>query len=368
MAGRFSFSGIPPAAPPILGSPQFPWTDFQSHLNRDQFYSPFVSTSNHFIWTLRLALKMAESGKVGYISLIDPMKLDREAVYHAQPYHRSLCKKFCFTRGAHFYHGLHEFMIWAKISRSAVITTIEVKTLLDLAKRDNAIGAVLRLDMLAAARSAYAKTTLPALKRQGIKLTSETITAIAKVCSVLHLDGSHIEALGSVVSDMIQGLGLQLEHKPPEEWAKAATVFAEAIAARSVGAISLKDHQNMRWAFLNACVWATGHFNSRQKPDKMAIMLRRAIKIGLDSPAEILTKELDAAKLSILAHAKREQRVLQGFASRALLAEPDEVEDEIMADADEGHVQAECNSEDEDYLEAGYHSDNDDSDGSVYEL
>lgn len=62
----------------------------------------------------------------------------------------------------------------------------------------------------------------------------------------------------------------------------------------------------------------------------MQVMLGRAKKIGLDSPADILASELDAAKLSIVAYENKQQILLRDSASRALLAEPDEFEDQIV--------------------------------------
>lgn len=73
-----------------------------------------------------------------------------------------------------------------------------------------------------------------------------------------------------------------------------------------------------------------GDFNARQKPKQMQLMLGRAKKIGLESPAGILTSELDASKLSVIAYEKKQQILLRGSASRALLAEPDEFENQIV--------------------------------------
>ena len=62
----------------------------------------------------------------------------------------------------------------------------------------------------------------------------------------------------------------------------------------------------------------------------MSAMLHRARKIGVDSPIDILTAELDAVRLSVLALDKKQQALLRGSGSRALLAEPDEFEDQII--------------------------------------
>ncbi len=228
--------------------------------------------------------------------------------------------------------------------------------ILHLARHDQAVGSVLRLDQLGESMRGYTTKILPFFKQQAIQLNATTITALARVCVAFQLDASKVEAVGSAVSDLIQGLGLNLEYKSSNEWAAAASTFAQAMTGGSNGALTFEDFQNTKWTFLNACVWATGDFNTRQKPDKMATMLSRAIRVGLDSPAEILTNELDAAKASILTYARREQQVLQGCASRALLAEPDEIEDEIMVDASEDDEMPRCDSDD------------DNSNGSVYEL
>ena len=110
----------------------------------------------------------------------------------------------------------------------------------------------------------------------------------------------------------------------------------------------------------------------------MSAMLFRAKKIGLQFPAQILSSQLDAMKLSMMQHEQRSKALLKGCGSRALLAEPDENEDAILFGdtedreedmiVDRSRTRQRCTAiARRRNLQIDDESD-DDSDGSIYEL
>ena len=144
-------------------------------------------------------------------------------------------------------------------------------------------------------------------------------------------------------------------------------------------AASFKELKSSELAFLDGVRWGNGEWNAIFKPDKIRRMLKRAKKVGLESPAQILSDQLDAAKLTIWAFEKRQQRLLQGTASRALLTDAVEDKDEIVFDptSDEGEFAIDEDLEMEDAeLEAEENEESEeivddvdvDEDSSVYEL
>lgn len=48
--------------------------------------------------------------KNGRITLISPHQMERKTIFHAQPFHRALCKKKPFENAAFMYHGMHEYV------------------------------------------------------------------------------------------------------------------------------------------------------------------------------------------------------------------------------------------------------------------
>ena len=116
----------------------------------------------------------------------------------------------------------------------------------------------------------------------------------------------------------------------------------------------------------------------RQNPHKVSAMLHRAKKIGLDQIAQILCSELNAAKLSMMQLEQKNRALFRGSGSRALLAEPDEIDNAILPD----HAGIEgswtmvressskrCRTTITRMRNQRNHEDSDnDSDGSIYEL
>lgn len=88
----------------------------------------------------------------------------------------------------------------------------------------------------------------------------------------------------------------------------------------------------LRLMFEIGCRWGCGDANVKQKPDKMSAMLYRAKKIGISQPAQILVSRFNAAKMSVMQYDKKSRALLRNSGSRALLAEPDEIDDAIIPD------------------------------------
>lgn len=164
------------------------------------------------------------------------------------------------------YHGMHEHLVWAKVQKSAIIAvcrlsapsraganlkqTISVESLVQLANQDNGLGAVLRLEQLAQLRTGYYSKILPSFKQANIGLERESITAIAKVCKALGLAVSSVEAISSVVTDIIKGYAIMLEYKSASEWRATAAVFSEEMCKGFTDA-TFAQKQSTMYAFLD---------------------------------------------------------------------------------------------------------------------
>lgn len=160
---------------------------------------------------------------------------------------------------------MHEFLVWGTVKKEALIAvssryllstvyanvkqTISVEMILDLAGKNHGIGSILRLDQLGQIRVGYLSNVLPVLKQQGIKLERRSITAVAQVCKALGLKVTMVEAVGSVITDIIQGCGLILDSKTGEEWQAAATMFSNEMCKGSNSA-TLAEMEGMKYAFL----------------------------------------------------------------------------------------------------------------------
>ncbi|KAK5136207.1 hypothetical protein LTR08_003814 [Meristemomyces frigidus] len=255
--------------------------------------------------------------------------LDRRTVFYAPPFHRALCTKFVFTGGAYRYPGSHEFMIYNKIPSCAVIRTISVQEFLDFANQE-AVERVLRLNILSM-KGDYRKTIRPTLHADNITLTPAVITAVARTAKAFGLgtdstrywSDSATEQLSQVVADLVQGLHFRIDVLSPQEWQTVAAIFAHVLCRRSVPAASFQQTENIKLGFLAGIQWSLGQFNARHSVQLIAGMQRRAKAVGLESPARILSDELDAAKLHLVSYERRQERLLSGYNSAALsLEEP----------------------------------------------
>lgn len=122
--------------------------------------------------------------------------------------------------------------------------------LLDFAKMNESVGTVMRLEQLSQHRTGYHSKILPAFRAQNVTLEAGSFVVIAQVCKALGLDISMIEAVGSVVTDVIKGYGLVLENKTARQWLRIANVFCQEIS-RNSNVATLAEMAGIKYAFLD---------------------------------------------------------------------------------------------------------------------
>ena len=160
----------------------------------------------------------------------------------------------------------------------------------------------------------------------------------------------------------------------------AASVFAQALCDNK--AASLKEMYGVRMAFLDGVKWGTARErNAKFMSDKIQKVLNASRRIGLESPAKLLSDELDAVKLTIWSFEKEQKRLLGKGSANQLLLENidedvdggiDEHTDEDVEEDVEGNEQIvwpNADEDDSDVVMGGTRITYDsDDDGSVYEL
>ena len=217
--------------------------------------------------------------------------------------------------GAHYYHGSHELMVYNKIPASAIIQTFSMANVIDLAQRDQAIGSVVRLDVLSL-KGDYRAKLRPLLKKDSPRLTPAVITSIARVCRALGLSKqSRIEHISHIIEDFLYGWAYSHDRKDPEEWQAFASVFAQVFCRRSVPAANTQDVQKVKLAFLEGVKWSMGTYNTRHSAKSIANMQRKAIAVGLECPAKLISNELDAAKLQLWTYQRQQERLVESMSS-----------------------------------------------------
>ncbi|KAI9662655.1 MAG: hypothetical protein M1831_002698 [Alyxoria varia] len=115
----------------------------QCHWNYEHFESPFISMSPSLPWVLSRALKMKDPA----IAIIDSNVLSesREIVY-GNPFCKKLQDAHRLQRPR--YHATCEWLAFAEIELVAIVSVFTFKSLLQLARSDNAVGDFLQLDNL----------------------------------------------------------------------------------------------------------------------------------------------------------------------------------------------------------------------------
>ncbi|CAK1367151.1 hypothetical protein CB0940_10470 [Cercospora beticola] len=318
-------------------------TDVFNHMDRKLKDTPFVSTCNRLVWSLRLALSEMRKGvRNGRITLIDPSKLDKRAVFWARPFHDELTQKMApWSNGAQRYCGTYEFLVWGAIHKEAIVHTIKVKDLLRLSKTSPAIDHVLRADILSEKSALFRKES--DFIRQKVPLNTFSVKAIAEIARFLGLDRtSPLDHISHIVADIVQGWHLQVVPRDQQEWRALATLFARNYLSTPAG---LVQEQTVRMAFLDGVRFGQGQFNARHKPETVAAMTKRAKMVGLECPARIITDELDAIKVMAwsqeqrvgkLLKSRKEQLMLEeGFVESSEEEEDQEEEDDPMMLDDE---------------------------------
>ncbi|KAM3413844.1 hypothetical protein BST61_g10521 [Cercospora zeina] len=311
-------------------------TDVFNHMNRNLKETPFVSTCNRLLWIFRLATsEMAKGVENGRITIINPTKLDKRAVFWARPFHDELTKKEApWTNGAERYKGTYEFLVWGTIHKDAIITTVKVQDLVRLVQSSPAVGYVLRINILSD-RSALSKKELVFLQ-QKVPLNTFSVKAIAELARFMGLDkASPIEHISHIVADVIQGWHLHVVRRDEQEWRALATLFARTFSSGTPS--GLLQEQTIRMAFLEGVQFGRGDFNARHKPETVVIMTKRAKLIGLESPARIITNELDAIKIMAWSQEQRVTNLLKSRKEQLMLeagfeksSEDDEDDGDVM--------------------------------------
>lgn len=289
----------------------FPWNRIFYHLNRDHCDSPFISTSNYFLWVLRLAAKERTRGvNDGAITLIDTSKLERTKAYHVQPFHRELLKTRAFQNGAHRYHGSHEFLIYHKIPKEAVICTLQLSELCDLADRIPAMHDILRFQILEA-KGDYRAKLRSKLEGDNIQLSPGIVTALARIVNLCLNHQSPVEQIANLVAEIVFGWAFSLQPAMPQEWVTSAGVFSYILCRGTNPPSGVAEEQRMKLAFLEGVKWACGSYNTRHTPKQVLKMREKAESIGLGCPAKLLSDELATIELDLWSFERREQEEIQ---------------------------------------------------------
>lgn len=289
------------------------WRDLINHFdtpNKDTWAGPYISTTNCIAWSFRQAMKRARSGQgESYISVISVAELNPDGIYHAHPYYTELCKKRPFYGGAWRYNGYHEFLVWEKIPKTAIIKTIKVSDILGLGN-DPILGRMLRLDLLAS-RGDFKTVILPKLRAMKVPLCCEAADAIAKFAHFMGLDAYAESAhISHLVCDLIQGWGLCLRR---EDWGQVAAVFARGLESASNHILRSSESARLEMAFLDGVRWSSScHSNTMHNAEFVRLMQRRAKMIGLEDPAKLLHDQLEASSARMSASQSRMKLLLHG--------------------------------------------------------
>ncbi|KAM0716584.1 hypothetical protein Q7P37_008029 [Cladosporium fusiforme] len=310
VSGRFAKALVEPRPPPTCS--QLEWNDVAQHLNNagmDQTGSPspFISTSNLLVWTIRTAMKRA--GPSTRISVIDTSKLDPRAIFHVAPFYKELKKKRPFYRGGFQYSGNHEHLVWYQIPATAVIKTFSLADITTFANSSRSLKQVLRLDQLAAVKSS-ATEIIKSFKEHDIKVTGRVANAIGKVVLFLGLDHTSLrEGLARAVFEIAQGWALKSDRETHEYKEN----FVQAFTQNNGGIMPIADHMKLTHAFLDGIFTNSGDLNMHLKgPTAFRLMQHRSHRKGLANPADAMRSELDRERLNVAMYCRRQQRALCG--------------------------------------------------------
>lgn len=209
---------------------------------------------------------------------------------------RELKKKYEFTSGAWNYGGAYEHLVFKEIPGHAVLSTFSVRDLHSFVNRSPYMSRALRLDALSADNRAFQKVILPSFKADNVRLDSNVISAIAKLAEFMGLDAfSKAEHLAHFWTTVIQGWGLQLDYKDPEEWVQLAAKFARDLGDAGGYILPSRDSRRLELAFLEGVNWASSRvFNTRYATDSEALIRKKdkeALAIGVADPVGLLSEE-----------------------------------------------------------------------------
>ncbi|KAM0716927.1 hypothetical protein Q7P37_006779 [Cladosporium fusiforme] len=341
-SGRTALARAPPRRAPLCKDLE--WTDVLEHLNPNSSLespqpSPFISTSSRLLWTIQQGLR--KLGTAGHISVIDPSFLDARAVYYVPPFHKQLHRHFAFDRGAQYWTGLSEHLVWNEVPESSMVMTFTLSQLCDFADSDPDVKRILRLNMVKS--DSKLDRTIRAFKQDKVKVTNQKAAAIARI--VMFFGFSHATAsnvLSRIVYEITQGWALFPEDNVTESaWQDKALWFTHTLCRRSDAPVTLARQAEICHAFLDGLQWSRGergNLNTQYEPEKVLLMQKRAAKIGLADPVKIVANDLNAAARSIQDYDTDQRRRLDSLWRRPLAVEGRAEEDEGEEDS---HIQSE---------------------------
>ncbi|KAK3617377.1 hypothetical protein LTR56_025321 [Elasticomyces elasticus] len=344
IAGRFEENNV--VGPPPK-STDLRWEDLEIHIGDKKRHSPYISVSNCLLWLLRKALKETNAGaRGGKIALISVDALDRNVIYHLPPFHRQLTKRFPFLSGKWRYVGTQEFIVWHEIPKEAIISTFSVDSLAEACDRIPRLHDLMRMEIIAG-RTDLKTKIMSALTEDRIKLNTNIAVAIAQLCRIFGLSGSSaLDHLEHVVSDVIQGWRVAIEHMSSAEWAHLAATWMHSLCGRST-VPSPEREQQLKMTWLHGVKAGMGDFNTFRDGKLIKQMHRKAQDVGLDSPTQIVLEAMANATRAIL-ELEQKQNSRYELASQATAFLPAIEEDFLLESDVVGPVAGLSSSSDED--------------------
>ncbi|KAK6432751.1 hypothetical protein LTR95_011073, partial [Oleoguttula sp. CCFEE 5521] len=191
---------------------------------------------------------------------------------------------------------------------------------------------LLRLDEFA--RGTTDKVTVEErLKRREVPL-SKHIDAIAHLVHFFGLGYADFDKMWCICYELIRGWELKAD---TQDWAASATAFAHALCKRKIEPTKLSDQATIMAAFTSAVQWSLGVANLRYKPVEIAKMQRKAGRIGLGDPKDIVARELTKAQKALQAFTAGTLRLpgVSRTQREVVAVEAGESEDEIVVTSEE---------------------------------
>lgn len=240
-SGKYAHARVPPPKPPLCKDLDL--HEFLEHINPNKrlerpVMSPYISTSSRLLWITRRLIQMENPD--ARMSVLDSSVIGQNAMYYVPPFHKEFKRHFAFDRGAHYYKGISEHLVWNEISEAAMIHTYTRKELFKFLERNPDVERILRLDRVRLPGKFDA--VVRSLKAGCIKITDEVAAAIAKLAmfyGIGHTASQDI--LSRVVYEIAQGWGLMPEGITQSHWQSKARCFTHTMCRTSESPVSFAD-------------------------------------------------------------------------------------------------------------------------------
>nr|OQO21337.1 hypothetical protein B0A51_12399 [Rachicladosporium sp. CCFEE 5018] len=325
VCGRFKNAMTRPRPAPAVADIE--WNDFGDHIDHRTKPTPFISTSSMLVWVVKKAMTAWDAGeRSGHISVIDTYYLDDRSVYWVPPLHAALAKKRVFRKGGFQYKGSAEHLVWHEITEEAILSTFSIQELMRQAKTP-VLNKFLRLGVLATGTVDKLKVN-DRLKGTQLPL-SKNVDVLAQMVLFFDLGDADYDKMWCICYELIRGWELHIDR---QDWATLATAFTHAVCRRRTEPASLQDQATLMAAFTSAVQWSLGAANARYKPKEIAKLQRKASRIGLESPKDIVAKVLTKAQSALEAFSARRPRLpaVERRQREVVAIEGGESEDEIV--------------------------------------